>query len=144
MNERSEVFDLTRFVEAQAEIYNQVIAELRDGEKRSHWMWYIFPQFTGLGASAMSQRFAINSRAEAVAYLEHPLLGWRLGECTAAMLSHEGRKPGEILGSPDDMKFKSSMTLFHMVSEKGSPFERALHVFYKGEHDERTVALLRL
>jgi uncharacterized protein (DUF1810 family) len=92
----------------------------------------------------MSQRFAINSRAEAVAYLEHPLLGWRLGECTAAMLAHEGRSAGEILGSPDDMKFRSSMTLFHLVSEKGSPFEQALHRFYQGEHDGQTVALLKI
>lgn len=144
MNELSDAFDLTRFVEAQAEIYNQVIAELRDGEKRSHWMWYIFPQLTGLGASSMSQRFAIQSRAEAVAYLEHPLLGWRLGECTAAMLSHEGRTAGEILGSTDDLKFRSSMTLFHLVSEKGSSFERALHVFYRGEHDEQTATLLKV
>lgn len=144
MNERSEIFDLTRFVEAQAEIYNQAIAELRDGEKRSHWMWYIFPQLTGLGASPMSQRFAIGSRAEAVAYLEHPLLGWRLGECTTAMLAHQGRPAGDILGSVDDLKFRSSMTLFHLVSEKGSPFERALHVFYSGEHDGRTAELLQI
>ena len=135
-------FDLTRFVDAQAPIYNQVIAELRDGQKRSHWMWYIFPQLDGLGSSAMSKRFAIRSPAEAAAYLEHPLLGWRLGECTDAMLAHEGRSANDILGSPDDLKFRSSMTLFHLVSEKGSPFERALHMFYEGQHDSRTAALL--
>jgi uncharacterized protein (DUF1810 family) len=143
MSDRSATFDLTRFVDAQAPIYNQVIAELRDGQKRSHWIWYIFPQLDGLGASAMSQRFAIRSRGEAIAYLEHPLLGWRLSECTAAMLSHEGRGAEEILGTPDDLKFRSSMTLFHLVSEKGSPFERALEVFYRGEHDDKTVALLK-
>lgn len=143
MNEQFVSFDLTRFVEAQASIYNQVIAELRDGQKRSHWMWYIFPQLTGLGASSMSQRFAIRSRAEAIAYLEHPLLGWRLGECTAVMLGHEGRSVGDILGATDELKFRSSMTLFHLVSEKGSPYERALHVFYEGEHDGRTAELLK-
>lgn len=144
MSERSVTVDLTRFVDAQAPIYNQAIAELRDGQKRSHWIWYIFPQFDGLGASAMSQRFAIRSRVEAMAYLEHPLLAYRLTECTEAMLAHEGRAALDILGSPDDLKFRSSMTLFHLVSEKGSPFERALEIFYHGEHDDKTVALLKV
>ncbi len=144
MSERSVTVDLTRFVDAQAPIYNQAIAELRDGQKRSHWIWYIFPQFDGLGASAMSQRFAIRSRVEAMAYLEHPLLAYRLTECTEAMLTHEGRAALDILGSPDDLKFRSSMTLFHLVSEKGSPFERALEIFYHGEHDDKTVALLKV
>jgi uncharacterized protein (DUF1810 family) len=142
MSERAVNVDLTRFVDAQASIYNQVIAELRDGQKRSHWMWYIFPQFDGLGTSEMSQRFAIRSRAEATAYLEHPLLAYRLGECTTAMLAHDGRSALDILGSPDDRKFRSSMTLFHLVSEKGSPFEQALHMFYSGERDDKTAALL--
>lgn len=143
MSEQAVTVDLTRFVDAQASIYNQVIAELRDGQKRSHWIWYIFPQLHGLGTSDMSQRFAIRSRAEALAYLEHPLLAYRLAECTSAMLVHEGRNATDILGSPDDLKFRSSMTLFHLVSEKGSSFERALHVFYRGEHDDRTAVLLR-
>lgn len=136
-------FDLMRFVDAQAPVYARVIGELRDGKKRSHWMWYVFPQVAGLGFSIMSQRFAIGSRAEATAYLEHPLLGPRLIECTDAMLSHPGLSAHAILGSPDDMKFKSSMTLFEAVSEKGSPFERALEQFFDGERDEKTVALLR-
>jgi uncharacterized protein (DUF1810 family) len=136
-------FDLMRFVDAQAPVYERVIGELRDGKKRSHWMWYVFPQVAGLGFSIMSQRFAIGSKAEATAYLEHPLLGLRLTECTDAMLSHPGLSAHAILGSPDDMKFKSSMTLFEAVSEKGSPFERALEQFFDGERDEKTIALLR-
>jgi uncharacterized protein (DUF1810 family) len=136
-------FDLMRFVDAQAPVYGRVIGELRDGRKRSHWMWYVFPQVAGLGFSIMSQRFAIGSRAEATAYLEHPLLGSRLIECTDAMLSHPDLSAHAILGSPDDMKFRSSMTLFGAVSEKGSPFERALEQFFDGERDEKTVALLR-
>ena len=136
-------FDLMRFVDAQAPVYDRVIGELRDGRKRSHWMWYIFPQVAGLGFSIMSQRFAIGSKAEAAAYLAHPLLRTRLVECTEAMLSHKDHSAHAILGSPDDMKFKSSMTLFEMVSEKGSPFERALQQFYHGERDEKTLALLK-
>jgi len=136
-------FDLMRFVDAQAPVYARVIGELRDGKKLSHWMWYVFPQVAGLGFSIMSQRFAIGSRAEATAYLEHPLLGPRLIECTEAMLSHTDRSAHAILGSPDDMKFKSSMTLFEAVSKKGSPFSRALSQFFDDERDEKTIALLR-
>jgi uncharacterized protein (DUF1810 family) len=135
-------FDLMRFVDAQAPVYARVIGELRDGKKRSHWMWYVFPQAAGLGFSIMSQRFAIGSKPEAVAYLEHPLLGARLTECTEAMLSHPGLSAHAILGSPDDMKFRSSMTLFEAVSEKGSLFSRALSQFFDGERDEKTIALL--
>ena len=135
-------FDLMRFVDAQAPVYDRVIEELRGGRKLSHWMWYIFPQLAGLGFSIMSQRFAIGSKAEAAAYLDHPLLGVRLTECTEAMLSHRNLSAHAVLGSPDDMKFKSSMTLFELVSEKGSPFERALQQFYQGERDEKTIALL--
>lgn len=135
-------FDLMRFVDAQAPVYAQVIGELRGGRKRSHWMWYIFPQIAGLGFSIMSQRFAIASGSEAETYLAHPLLGARLVECTQAMLAHKDLTAHAILGSPDDMKFKSSMTLFEAVSKKGSPFGRALEQFYHGERDEKTVTLL--
>ncbi len=135
-------FDLTRFVDAQGPVYVQVLNELKAGRKRSHWMWYIFPQVAGLGFSIMSQRFAIASREEAAAYLTHPVLGPRLLECTTAMMGHQELSAHAILGSPDDMKFKSSMTLFAAVSEKGSPFERALQQFYGGERDEKTLALL--
>jgi len=135
-------FDLDRFVNAQAPVYADALRELEAGRKRSHWMWYIFPQIAGLGFSSTSQHFAIRSRAEAEAYLAHPVLRPRLLECTQAMLSHQGMSAHAILGSPDDLKFRSSMTLFEAVSEKGSPFERALQQFYNGEHDERTLALL--
>jgi uncharacterized protein (DUF1810 family) len=135
-------FDLMRFVDAQAPVYAEVLDELRHGQKRSHWMWYIFPQVAGLGFSIMSQRFAIGSKAEAADYLDHPLLGTRLIECTEAMLLHKDLSAHAILGSPDDMKFKSSMTLFDTVSKKGSPFERALTQFYHGQRDDKTLALL--
>lgn len=135
-------FDLMRFVRAQAPVYEEVLDELGAGRKRSHWMWYIFPQIAGLGFSSTSQHFAIRSGAEAEAYLAHPVLGPRLLQCTNAMLSHQGMSAHAILGSPDDMKFKSSMTLFEAASEKGSPFERALQQFYNGERDARTLALL--
>lgn len=137
-----DAFDLERFVEAQAPVYGQVERELQAGAKRSHWMWFIFPQIEGLGSSSMAQRYAIGSRAEAEAYLRHPVLGPRLAECTQLMLQHEGTSAHAILGSPDDMKFRSCMTLFAAVSEKDSPFERALEVFYDGKRDEKTVALL--
>jgi uncharacterized protein (DUF1810 family) len=105
-------FDLQRFLDGQMPIYAQVLAELRRGQKQSHWMWFVFPQLSGLGHSAMAQHFAIASREEAVAYLGHPLLGSRLKECTALVRAVEGRAIREILGSPDDLKFHSSMTLF--------------------------------
>ncbi|WP_029616800.1 DUF1810 domain-containing protein [Pseudorhizobium marinum] len=135
-------FDLERFTQAQAPVYRQVLAELQQGAKRSHWMWFVFPQVEGLGSSPIAERYAIGSRAEAEAYLRHPVLGPRLVECTQLMLQHEGTSANAILGSPDDMKFRSCMTLFAAVSEKGSPFERALAVFYGGNRDEKTVARL--
>lgn len=138
----SDSFDLQRFIDAQSSVYGQVTTELRNGRKRSHWMWFIFPQVQGLGSSPMAQRYAIASRSEAEAYLEHPVLGPRLLECTQLMLDHSDRSANEILGSPDDMKFRSSMTLFAAISEKGSPFERALHSFYDGEEDPLTLARL--
>jgi uncharacterized protein (DUF1810 family) len=144
MDQEHADFDLERFVDAQAPDYESAFNELRIGRKRSHWMWYIFPQVAGLGGSAMSRRFAIGSRAEAAAYLRHAVLGPRLLECTAAMLDHPDLSAHAILGSPDDLKFRSSMTLFAEVSEKGSPFERALQQFYDGKHDEKTIALLGL
>ncbi|MCJ8519615.1 uncharacterized protein (DUF1810 family) [Pseudorhizobium tarimense] len=136
-------FDLQRFVDAQDPVYEHVLAELEAGAKRSHWMWFVFPQMKGLGFSSMAKRFAISSQDEANAYLDHPLLGERLIECTALMLQHMGKTAYEILGSPDDMKFRSCMTLFAAVSERGSPFERALDSFYHGERDRKTIALLR-
>jgi uncharacterized protein (DUF1810 family) len=134
-------FDLQRFIDAQAPIYAQVVAELLRGQKQSHWMWFIFPQLAGLGHSAMAQRFAIASREEAVAYLGHTVLGSRLKECTALVRAVEGRTVREILGSPDDLKFQSSMTLFSAVS-LDPEFSAAIAKFYDGKPDQRTLDLL--
>jgi uncharacterized protein (DUF1810 family) len=110
-------YDLDRFVQAQAKDYQQALSELRAGEKRSHWMWYVFPQVEGLGHSAMSRRYSIKSAAEAKAYLDHPVLGARLRECFAAVCNIAGRSALEIFGSPDDMKLRSCATLFAAVSD---------------------------
>ena len=134
-------FDLQRFLDAQAPIYARVVAELRHGQKQSHWMWFVFPQLAGLGHSAMAQRFAIASREEAVAYLGHGVLGLRLKECTALITAVEGRTVHEILGSPDDLKFQSSMTLFSAVSSDPE-FYAAIAKFYGGKPDQRTLDLL--
>lgn len=135
-------FHLARFVMAQEPVYETALAELEAGAKRSHWMWFIFPQMAGLGHSEMAKRYAISGRAEARAYLAHPLLGERLAACTAAMLAHRHRSAHAILGTPDDLKFCSSMTLFAAVSESGSPFARALQQFCAGEPDAATLARL--
>jgi uncharacterized protein (DUF1810 family) len=134
-------FDLQRFVDAQAPVYPRVVAELRLGRKQSHWMWFIFPQLAGLGHSPMARRFAISSRAEAVAYLRHGVLGPRLAECTALVNAVEGRSIREILGSPDDLKFCSSMTLFCAVATD-AVFADAIAKFCGGRPDPRTLELL--
>ncbi|HEY5634983.1 MAG TPA: DUF1810 domain-containing protein [Burkholderiaceae bacterium] len=135
--------NLQRFVDAQAPVYAQALAELRAGRKRTHWMWFVFPQCAGLGASATAQRYAIASLAEARAYLAHPLLGARLLECARAVLRHAGSSAHRIFGSPDDLKFRSSMTLFELASNgKATEFARALDAFYAGARDPRTIALL--
>ena len=134
-------FDLQRFLDAQAPIYPRVVDELRRGQKQTHWMWFVFPQLAGLGHSAMAQRFAIASREEAVAYLGHGVLGPRLRECTALVTAVEGRTAREILGSPDDLKFQSSMTLFGAVSSDPE-FSAAIAKFYGGKPDQRTLDLL--
>ncbi len=134
-------FDLERFVDAQAPVYAGVLTELRQGRKQSHWMWFIFPQLAGLGHSAMAQRFALSSREEAAAYLAHGVLGPRLRECTALVNAVEGRTIHDILGSPDDLKFHSSMTLFAAVSAEPE-FAAAIAKFYGGTPDRRTLALL--
>ena len=137
----SDPFDLQRFVDAQAPVYRQVTAELGRGRKQSHWMWFIFPQLAGLGHSPMAQRFAVTSREEAAAYLEHPTLGPRLRECTALVNVVEGKTIREILGSPDDLKFRSSMTLFNAVASDPE-FSAALDKYYRGEPDQKTLQLL--
>ena len=135
-------FDLDRFVAAQAPIYALALAELRRGSKRSHWMWYVFPQIAGLGASAAARHYAIGSAGEAWAYLAHPLLGPRLVECTEAMLAHRGRTAEAILGPIDAIKLRSSMTLFEAVAEDKAPFAAALDAFYGGQRDPATLRLL--
>lgn len=135
-------FDLERFVKAQSSVYTGALAELKRGRKRSHWMWFIFPQVAGLGYSPTSKHYAIKSLAEAQAYLAHPILGPRLRECTEAALAVDGRSANEIFGSPDDMKFKSSMTLFERAAETDSAFALALDKYFGGKRDGRTLEKL--
>ncbi|UHS58845.1 DUF1810 domain-containing protein (plasmid) [Agrobacterium vaccinii] len=136
-------FDLARFIKAQQDTYAKALQELSDGQKRSHWMWFIFPQIHGLGRSETARFYAISGRSEAEAYLKHPVLGARLEECTRAMLSHPSLSAHDILGSPDDLKFRSSMTLFGIAAQSGSSFETALHVFYGSKGDQATLAALK-
>lgn len=139
---QSDDFDLERFVEAQAPVYSGVLRELRDGRKRTHWMWFVFPQLSGLGHSPMAQYYGIASLGEARAYLAHPLLGPRLAECVEAVLTHPGRSANAIFGSPDDAKFRSCLTLFLDAGAAEHPFGEALRHFY-GDPDPRTLSLLR-
>jgi uncharacterized protein (DUF1810 family) len=134
-------FGLDRFVQAQNPVFRAVQGELARGRKQSHWMWFVFPQVAGLGFSAMSQRYAIGSRAEAEAYLAHPVLGPRLLECTSLVLAVEGRTINAILGAPDDTKFRSSMTLFGAVSDE-PVFGEALARYFAGERDGATLEIL--
>jgi uncharacterized protein (DUF1810 family) len=134
-------FDLQRFVDAQASVYQRVCVELRHGRKQSHWMWFIFPQLAGLGYSPMAQRFAISAREEAVAYLGHSILGPRLRECTALVNAVKDRTLSEIFGSPDDLKFTSSMTLFSAVCSDPE-FAAAIAKFCGGRPDQKTLDLL--
>lgn len=134
--------DLTRFVEAQNPVYSRVCSELRAGAKTSHWMWFVFPQIKGLGNSAMAQKFAISSVDEAREYLEHPVLGARLRECTELVCAVPGKTAHEIFGSPDDLKFRSSMTLFAGVAGEGSVFQEALKKYFAGEPDALTLRLI--
>jgi uncharacterized protein (DUF1810 family) len=134
--------DLERFVQAQDGVYDAVLAELLRGKKRGHWMWFVFPQLRGLGQSATSQRYGITSAAEARSYLEHPVLGSRLRECTTAVNLIIGRSAHEIFGWPDDLKFHSSMTLFGLVGPDVPVFGEALDKYFAGRNDERSVELL--
>ena len=137
-------FNLERFVDAQASTYEQVRAELVAGEKRSHWMWFIFPQIQGLGSSEMAQRYAISGLEEARAYLKHAVLGPRLKECTALVNAVEGRTLEEIFGYPDDLKFHSSMTLFAEAEEARGVFAEALDRYAAGQRDAATGERVRL
>jgi uncharacterized protein (DUF1810 family) len=131
-------FNLQRFVDAQDPIYDSVCAELRNGRKQTHWMWFIFPQIRGLGSSAMADRFGISSRQEAEAYLKHPVLGPRLLECTRLVNLVEGRSIEDIFGYPDNLKFRSSVTLFRMAAPSNQVFQEALEKYFGGEADLRT------
>lgn len=135
-------YDLNRFVRAQEGAYAQALAEIKAGRKRSHWMWYVFPQLDGLAFSPTSKYYAIKGPEEARAYLQHPVLGSRLLECAEAALGVEGRTVSEIFGSPDDLKLRSCATLFAHVSPPGSVFERLLSKYYQGEPDGKTLRLL--
>jgi uncharacterized protein (DUF1810 family) len=137
-----EVFDLERFVTAQAPVYGQVVSELKGGKKRGHWMWFVFPQLRGLGRSAMSAHYGIASAAEAAAYLEHALLGPRLRECTSLVVAIERATLLDVFGSPDDMKFKSCMTLFAHVAADADLFRAALDRYCAGQFDSKTLDLL--
>jgi uncharacterized protein (DUF1810 family) len=132
-------YHLNRFVEAQNPVYDRVCAELARGRKTSHWMWFIFPQIEGLGFSSMSRRFAISSLDEARAYLDHPVLGPRLIECTRLVCAVPGKTVHDIFGSPDDTKFRSCMTLFFHAAARPSVFEEALKRYFSGQFDTLTL-----
>ena len=138
--------DLVRFLDAQVQIYAQVIEELTSGRKQTHWMWFIFPQLVGLGRSAMAQHYAIRDLDQARQYLGDPILGPRLRQVVKLMIGQKGRSAFEILGSPDDMKFRSCLTLFREAASENSDrvlFTKALGQFYRGQPDSRTLELLR-
>lgn len=135
-------FDLQRFVDAQDRVYDQVLAELRAGAKRSHWIWFIFPQLAELGNSGAAKRFGIGSLAEAQAYLAHPTLGARLHECTRLVAAIRNKSIDAIFGWPDNLKLRSSMTLFAHATEDNADFLAVLDTFYGGEQDARTLELL--
>jgi uncharacterized protein (DUF1810 family) len=135
----SDPYELKRFVDAQEGVYEQACAELRAGRKRSHWMWFVFPQIRGLGNSPMAVRFAISGLEEARAYLEHPLLGQRLRECTGIVVGIKGRSVEEIFGYPDDLKFRSSVTLFAKATAEAGVFGEALEKYFGGAMDRGTL-----
>ena len=135
-------YDLNRFVQAQEDDYEQALAEIRGGRKRSHWMWYIFPQFDGLWNSSTSKRYSIKSVAEAEAYLRHPVLGPRLVECAEAALGVQGRTALEVFGPPDDKKLRACATLFAHVSSPGSAFHQLLDKYFQGRRSSKTLSLL--
>ena len=135
-------FNLSRFVGAQRPVFSQVMDELRAGRKTRHWMWFIFPQLRGLGHSATAQHFALSGGDEARAYLQHDLLGPRLEECVGTLLSHHGMSARQILGSPDDIKLRSCLTLFVAVRAQSTVYQQALDHYYSGQPDDKTLRLL--
>ena len=137
------IYTLNRFIDAQKSVYEQVVVELLEGDKQTHWMWFIFPQINGLGQSSTAKLYSIKSKEEAIAYLEHAILGKRIKECVEILLKVNGKTASQIFGFPDDMKLKSSMTLFAYISGNNSEFHRVLDKFYNGKEDEKTLALLQ-
>ena len=142
LSDSNDQFDLTRFVSAQEMVYARVLFELRNGRKRTHWMWFIFPQIDGLGNSSTTKRYAIKSIEEAQEYPNHPILGKRLKECAALVLAIEKRSISEIFGHPDDMKLKSSLTLFESVADSDPIFTSLFDKYFNGERDFRTLTIL--
>lgn len=141
-NKTTDPYNFNRFIQAQERDYIRALSEVNNGRKKSHWMWYIFPQFEGLSSSTTSKRYSIKSIAEAKAYLNHPILGTRLKECAKAVLCVENRSAQDIFDSPDDMKLKLCATLFAYISPSGSVFEQLLDKYYQGERDAKTIHLL--
>ena len=137
-------FNLARFVAAQEGMFEAALAELRRGRKRSHWMWFIFPQIEGLGSSSASKKYAIRGLDEARAYLKHPVLGPRLLGCCRAILSIQGKSASEIMGYPDDLKLNSSMTLFALADDSHPEFRQVIDRYFQGQSDRRTLELLNL
>jgi uncharacterized protein (DUF1810 family) len=135
--------DLQRFLDAQNGSYDTALSELRQGRKTSHWIWFVFPQVSGLGTSPIAEKYAIRSREEAADYLAHPVLGARLRECAEALLRHKDSTIDDIMGFPDNLKLRSSMTLFGSLCEEGSVFHAVLDLFFKGESDLKTLAFLQ-
>lgn len=138
----NDAYNLQRFVNAQQPVFQQVLTELEAGHKRSHWMWFVFPQIQGLGHSDMAQRYAISDLDEARAYLQHPLLGTRLEQCASIIVPQVGRTARQMFGSPDDMKLHSSMTLFAIAAPDRPVFQEVLDTFFEGERDAMTVRRL--
>lgn len=138
----TDIYNLQRFLDAQEHVYDTVLDELRAGRKSSHWIWFIFPQIAGLGHSAMAQQFAIASLDEAKAYLQHPVLGQRLRECALLVLDLNGRSAEEIFSYPDNLKFRSCMTLLMAAATDNTLFTNALHKYFDGQHDEKTLDIL--
>ena len=134
--------ELSRFLETQENVYSSALSEIRNGKKKTHWMWFIFPQISGLGTTEMSIKYSIKNLDEAVSYLNHPVLGKRLKEITAELLKIKGKSALEIFGSPDDKKLKSCMTLFSIASQGPNLFLNVLDLYFKGEKDERTLEIL--
>ena len=135
-------FDLNRFLKAQENYFPTALVELIRGQKKSHWVWYIFPQVSGLGSSHMAKKFAIRSKGEAIAYMNHHILGQRLRQCAAALIQHREKSIVSIMGYPDNLKLCSSMTLFSKITEDNAVFHQVLDIFYSGEKDLKTLNFL--